>query len=266
MKNLALLLFLTALLFQNCGVKNYKSNSNPVSHDQWDQLLHKHVATDGGVNYQGFLQDSVALNSYLALLSTAHPNAKNWTRDEQIAYWINAYNAFTVKLIVDEYPVNSIKDIKNGIPFVNTVWDIKFIKIEKAEYDLNNIEHGILRPKYDEPRVHFALNCASYSCPRLRNEAYVAERLEEQLSDQARLFLADQRKNVITDPSRVQLSKIFNWFSGDFTKGKQTLVGFINQYSPVQLTDDTEIEYMDYDWRLNSQEHYAETASVTFVE
>ncbi len=237
--------------FSSCKVNDYASSSKPVSHGIWNDLLQQHVDPTGKVNYQGFIQDSVQFNAYLDILQKNHPNAKHWTKDEQLAYWLNAYNAFTVKIVADNYPVPSIKDIKNGIPFVNTVWDIKFIKIEKAVYDLNNIEHGIVRPKFKEPRAHFALNCASVSCPRLRNEAYTPEQLEEQLSDQARYFLTNTVKNKIADPQQVELSKIFSWFKGDFTDSGLSLIEFLNQYAPIQISKEAKINHLDYDWNLN---------------
>lgn len=245
------LLGLSLLFFSSCKVKQYSSSSKPIQHTQWSALLKKHVDETGKVNYQGFIQDSVQLNSYLDLLRTHHPNPDNWSKDEQLAYWLNAYNAFTVKIVADHYPTASIKDIKNGIPFVNTVWDIKFIKIEEAVYDLNNIEHGIVRPYFDEPRVHFALNCASISCPRLRNEAYTANQLEQQLSDQARYFLANPVKNNITNPNAIQISKLFSWFKGDFTQKENSVIEFLNQYAPIQINENAKVEHLDYNWQLN---------------
>ena len=247
---LLLLLTTNACIAQTYDVA---SNSKPVTHETWDALLKKHVSAKGGVDYQGFILDSVKLNSYLKLLSDNHPNAKNWSRNEQLAYWINAYNAFTVKLVIKHYPVKSIKDIKKGVPFVNTVWDIKFIKIEGATYDLNNIEHSIIRPKFKDPRIHFAVNCASGSCPNLLNEAFTAKRLDEQLDKVARSFLADKSKNKIASASKAELSKIFSWYKGDFTEKGQTLVGFINKYAPLKLDDKAELSYLDYDWSLNEE-------------
>ncbi len=229
------------------------SGAQPVSHDLWDSLSRAHVSPEGWVDYAGFVEDSARLNAYLDLLSRHHPNEAFWTDEQRLAYWINAYNAFTVKLIVDNYPVEGIKEIKNGIPFVNTVWDIKFIEIEGQRYDLNNIEHGIIRSRFEEPRIHFAVNCASVSCPNLRDEAYRAERLDQQLNEQARAFLSDATKNVVrTD--RVQLSKIFLWYRGDFT-GRQGLIDFLNRYAPVKIDAEAEVEYLDYDWRLNIREN-----------
>lgn len=244
--------FIIIILFLSfwnaCRVSDYASNAQPVSHEIWDSLLRQHVTADGKVDYKGFIKDSVQFNQYLALLSHHHPNDKHWSREEQFAYWINAYNAFTIKLILDHYPVKSIKDIKNGIPFVNTVWDIKFIHIEDRTYDLNNIEHGILRPKFKDPRVHMAVNCASISCPALQNHAYTADKLNEQLDEAATEFINNDNKNKIT-PQKAQLSKIFDWYSGDFDSVRD----FINQYSKVKITKDTKIEYLDYNWNLNDK-------------
>jgi hypothetical protein len=249
-------LFLSIITtLQSCKVKDYASDSKPIDHGMWDKLTKKHVTPEGYVDYEGFLEDSVQVKAYLALLSNHHPNDEFWSRDERLAYWINAYNAFTVKLIMDHYPVQSIKDIKNGIPFVNTVWDIQFIDIEERTYDLNNIEHGIIRPKFEEPRIHFAVNCASVSCPRLRNEAYTAERLDEQLTDQTKSFLADESKNKISK-NQLELSKLFTWYGGDFTKDGQTVVGFVQKYSDRDISDDAKVDYIEYNWDLNIHDNY----------
>lgn len=248
------LLSLSILLFlglSSCKVADYASSSKPVSHAIWDSLLRQHVNEAGFVNYKGFLQDSVRFNEYLDLLSRNHPNQKNWSKDERLAYWINAYNAFTIKLIMNHYPVESIKDIKNGIPFVNTVWDIKFIQIEDATYDLNNIEHGIIRPKFKDPRIHFAVNCASFSCPKLLNEAYTGEKLDQQLDRAAKDFLADPSKNVI-EKNEVKLSKILSWYRGDFNQ-YDNILDFVRAYAPIQVSSDAKVSYIPYDWSLNEQ-------------
>ena len=180
------------------------NSTEPPSHAIWDELTRKHVDKNGRVDYSGFQEDVVRLDEYLAVLSANAPDPTKWSDEEQIAYWINAYNAFTIKLVADHYPVESIKDIKRGIPMVNTVWDIKFIEIGGEEYDLNNIEHGILRKDFDEPRIHFAVNCASESCPILRRGAFTAENLDKQLTEQARIFLADESKNIIENDYRTR--------------------------------------------------------------
>ena len=168
-----------------------------------------------------------------------------------MAYWINAYNAFTLQMVLDHYPVESIKDIKNGIPFINTVWDIKFIHIEGKDYDLNNIEHGIIRHNFKEPRIHFAINCASYSCPMLVNRAYQAKQLEEQLQVAAVTFFSDKKRNVIAK-DKLELSSIMKWYKGDFTK-KMSLIDFINQYTEIEIDNDAAVSYLAYQWTLNKQ-------------
>ena len=246
------LLFLSLgsfLLLSSCKVKDYASNAQPIVHATWDSLLQKYVKKDGLVDYEGFIKDSVQFNRYLNLLKTNHPNPDNWTKEERLAYWINAYNAFTVKIIIDNYPTTSIKKIKPGIPFVNSVWDIKFIEIEGQTYDLNNIEHGIIRAKFEEPRIHFAVNCASISCPKLLNRAYEPTTLEAQLTAAAKDFLTDANRNIIKK-DRVQLSKIFFWYRGDFVKDMK-LIEYINQYSSIEVSKDAKVRYLDYDWNLN---------------
>jgi Protein of unknown function, DUF547 len=247
----ALLLALTiGFICSNCRTIKNQANSQPVTHQIWDGLLHKHVHADGFVDYKGFIRDSAELNRYLNVLQAAHPNDKNWSKNEQMAYWINAYNAFTVQLIVQHYPVESIKDVKRGVPFVNTVWDIKFIHLQGFTYDLNNIEHNILRPVYKDARIHAAVNCASYSCPKLRPEAYTASRLEEQLDDSMRKFINDPVRNRIT-PEKAELSEIFKWFKGDFERDAGSVRAFINRYAAQKITEQTEISHIDYLWTLN---------------
>ncbi len=244
--------FAPLFLLTSCKVADVKSTSRPVSHEIWDSLLKQHVSADGLVDYTGFQKDSARLNAYLEILSNNHPNEAHWSYKERLAYWINAYNAFTVKIVTDNYPIPSIKDIKNGIPFVNTVWDIKFINIEGHAYDLNNIEHGILRPKFNEPRIHFAVNCASISCPVLSSEAYVAKKIDSQLDTAAKRFLSDKSRNKILSKDKAKLSKIFSWFKGDFTKNK-SLPAYISQFTDIELNADADLDFLDYDWRINDQ-------------
>lgn len=229
--------------FKNTGTK-------AISHEQWDKLLKKYVTNEGNVNYKGFIKDSVELNKYLKLISDNPPDETTWTKQEQLSYWINAYNAFTVQLIIRHYPLKSIKDIvRINIPLVNSPWDIEFIQIGKENMDLNDIEHGIIRTKFKEPRIHFCIVCASKSCPKLRNEAFTPDKLEEQLTAQAKEFLKDSFRNKIT-ADKLELSKILDWYSGDFPEGDK-FIGFLNKYSPVQINKNAKISYLDYDWNLN---------------
>jgi Protein of unknown function, DUF547 len=245
MKKVFLILFLLAGAFKT-------SSQSKISHNGFDAMLKKYVTSEGKVNYKGFIKDSVALNQYLNLLSETPPDDKTWTREEQMAYWINAYNAFTIKLIVQYYPVKSIKEIGSSIqiPFVNTPWDIKFIVIGNEKMDLNYIEHGKLRKSFDEPRIHMALVCASKSCPILLNEAYDPGKLDEQLTRQTKAFLADAFRNKIS-PEKLQLSMIFNWYGMDFTKKGGSVSSFVSTYSSVKIKPQAKIFYLDYDWGLN---------------
>ncbi|MCB0600200.1 MAG: DUF547 domain-containing protein [Saprospiraceae bacterium] len=221
----------------------------PVSHAGWDSLLHQHVSMEGWVDYEGFIRDSMRLNRYLELLASAHPQT-SWPGEEQMAYWINAYNAFTVKLIIQHYPVESIKDIKRGIPFVNTVWDIPFIHIQSETYDLNQIEHRILRKQFKDARIHAAINCASYSCPRLASEAFVADRLDDQLTQAMYNFIHDPLRNRI-ERSSVQVSPIFKWFGSDFRRDAGSLREYLNRYLETPVPAGGEISFLEYNWSLN---------------
>lgn len=222
-----------------------------IDHSMWDNLLATHVTSNGMVDYKAFLKDHDKLKAYLDILSSNPPDKENWGRDQRLAYWINAYNAFTVHLILKNYPVESINDIGPwlSIPFINSVFDEKFIQIGNEKFSLNNIEHGIIRERFDEPRIHFALVCAARSCPELRNEAYVADRLEHQLQDQAEKFIHDPSKNRIST-DQLDLSKIFKWYSGDFTD-EGSLIHYISEFTDKRISSDAEIDYMDYDWSLN---------------
>jgi hypothetical protein len=239
------------LFAQSCKTQLPKMNSakNPPSHKKWDMLLKKHVQDNGLVDYKGFGHDSSELNKYLQLLSTTHPR-DDWEENEKMAYWINAYNAFTVKLIVDHYPVESIKEIKKGIPFVNSVWGLKFIQIEGETYDLNNIEHGILRKYFPDARVHAAINCASISCPPLRSEAFVASKLDQQLEESMHVFINDPMRNKVST-NKAEISKIFSWFGTDFKSHAGSVRSFINLFANEKVSENGKISYLDYNWQLN---------------
>ncbi|MDN5201993.1 DUF547 domain-containing protein [Fulvivirgaceae bacterium BMA10] len=247
-------LLLCFFLCMGCGYYEAPaSGSSHVDHHLWNKLLAKHVSKSGEVNYKSFLKDRGQLQQYLSTLSHHAPDPETWTREQQLAYWINAYNAFTVELILDNYPLKSITELhpKLYVPGINTVWHKKFFEIGGEPISLDIIEHKILRKKFDEPRIHFAIVCASFSCPRLRNEAYTPEKLESQLEDQAIDFINDNRKNEISS-EKLKISKIFSWFKGDFTK-KGSLINFLNRYSKVTIDEDADVSYLKYDWGLNCQ-------------
>lgn len=253
MKMKLLLSVLLVLIIYTAGVSQPKGNSaHPPSNASWTSMLKKYVNQNGWVNYKAWKNDRGELDQYLSSLS-ANPPSDKWSTNEKVAYWINVYNAFTIKLILDNYPVKSIKDIGPSIqiPFVNTPWAKKFFKIGDRDMKLDEVEHSILRKQFNEPRVHFALVCASRSCPKLKNGAYEASILDQQLNEQGRAFLADQSKNIIT-ADKLQLSKIFSWFKGDFTK-KGSLIDFLNKFSKVAINKNADINHLDYDWSLNEQ-------------
>lgn len=248
------ILFIIGLFLFNlsCGSSELgQLNSSAPSHQAFDELLKKHVSKDGIVNYKGFIQDKAKLDKYLDLLSNNAPDRGKWSKEEQLAYWINAYNAFTVKLIVDNYPVKSIQDLHPTvkIPLVNTVWHIKFFKIGGKEASLDEIEHKILRKEFEEPRIHFAINCASFSCPPLLNEAFFPEKIDQQLDKVAITFVNDTKRNKIT-ADKVEISSIFSWFKGDFTKNG-SLIDYLNQYSTTKIKPNAKVSHLDYDWSLN---------------
>lgn len=211
-------------------------------HRVWSQLLAAFVTDRGMVDYYAIGRDP-RFAAYLAQLSAAKPDAA-WNANERKAFWINVYNAFTVKLIVDHADVASIKDIKGP-------WSTKFFSLNGTAMDLETVEHEELRAKLKDPRIHFAINCASYSCPQLWNKAYTADGLDAQLDAAARRFINDTERNRLNG-DRAELSEIFDWFTKDFTQG-QSLVEFINRYATKLLAADARISYLDYDWRLNTK-------------
>jgi len=239
-KLIYLLLFVAALFQESKAIMHAK-----VDHQQWNQLLQKHVSASGQVNYQGMKQNIAQLDSYLKELA-ALPPQNDWTKNETMAYWINAYNAFTVKLILNHYPLKSIMEVNNG-----KAWDLKFIKIDGQEYSLNDIEHDILRKNYKDPRIHFAVNCASISCPKLYNKAFSADLLEKQLNQLSKSFINNASKNSL-QKERIKISKLFEWYKDDFSM-KGSVIDFLNQYAEIDINSNAQISYKAYDWNLNSQ-------------
>jgi hypothetical protein len=221
------------------SIESTQSNKG-IDHQKWNALLQKHVTEKGNVDYKGFKNDSKALQVYLEELASNVPQ-KTWSRNAVLSYWINAYNAFTVQLILDNYPVKSIKDIKDP-------WGKKFFKLGTKSYSLEEIEHEILR-KMNEPRIHFAINCASFSCPNLVNQAFTETKLETQLEAAAKAFVNDKTKNTIATDT-IEISKIFDWFSGDF-KTKGTIIDYLNKYSTVKISKNAKIKFKEYNWSLN---------------
>jgi hypothetical protein len=220
-------------------------------HSDWNAIVQRNVSEQGNVNYADFsLADRRLLQSYLQKMGDDPPGAA-WSEKAKLAYWINIYNAVTLQLILNNYPVKSIQDLHPffKIPGFNTVWHHTYFYMGDKKISLDEIEHELLRKEFDEPRIHFAINCASKSCPKLRNEAYTAARLETQLNEQATYFINTPFYNSIAKEA-VELSKIFSWFKGDFTK-QGDLIHYLNQYSKVKIQANAAISYKEYNWELN---------------
>jgi len=248
-----------------------RAQSFDHSHAAWTALLKKHVVLlEGGkasqLRYAGMQADHAALKAYLAQLSAVTTASfDGYTKPQQMAFLINAYNAYTVELILTKYPkLESIRDLGS---LLTKPWGIKNIPLLGSTMTLDNIEHDTLRAKgrFDDPRVHFAVNCASVGCPMLREEAFVPERLEAQLEEQALRFMSDRSRNRFNPTSgKLEVSKIFDWYGGDFKlghKGIASLPAFASKYA-VQLADapadrerikaqDVSVSFLDYDWKLN---------------
>ncbi|MDP6580177.1 MAG: DUF547 domain-containing protein [Vicinamibacterales bacterium] len=231
-------------------------------HGVWTELLQQYVTNDGGisqVDYRALLDEEVKLNGYLESLSrVSRAEFDGWTEDQRLAFLINAYNGFTVRLVMDHFPVKSIKDIGG---WFSSPWKKRFFQLLGDERHLDDIEHGMIRKDFDEPRIYFAVNCAATGCPPLRAEAYVAARLDEQLEDNTRRFLRDTRRNrySATEP-RLELSSVMDWYRDDFTKNGQSLHDFVASRMGATPADAEAIvdrkvrmRFLDYDWSLNNR-------------
>jgi hypothetical protein len=219
-----------------------------VDHSRFSEVLKQHVA-DGAVDYPAIKNDK-RFAEYLKALSAITPsNIKD--KKERLAFWINAYNAFTIELILKNEPVKSIRDIKRG---GTGPWDIVWIEIGGERYSLNQIEHEIIRKEFDEPRIHMALVCAAKSCPPLRSEAYDGERLDAQLEDNSALFLFDKSKNRYErETNTLFLSELFSWYGGDFVKKYGSAEKFALRILGAADAKPVAVKYLPYDWSLNSK-------------
>jgi len=234
---------------------------NQVDHSLWDTLLKKYVDADGNVDYKRWKaspDDGKALSHYLGLLSTASPSKKA-THEAKLAFWINAYNAVTVHGILREYPTSTIRNHTAKLYGYN-IWHDLLLTVGKSNYSLDTIEHKILR-KMDEPRIHFAIVCASKGCPRLLNEAYLPEKLSQQLQRNTLDFFS-RNQNFRYDPvkERMYLSAILTWFAEDFGKTKADQLNWIAPYLSTKQSQSaarsgsTSVSYLDYNWSLNEQQ------------
>ena len=223
--------------------------ASTVNHEIWAELLGKYVKP-GGVDYTGFKKEEERLDQYLKVLENMDP--EKLPRNEQYAYYINAYNAWTIKLILSGYPeVESIKDFGS---ILQSPWQKKWVRVNGNVITLDHVEHDILRPRYKDPRVHFAINCSAVSCPPLRAEPYLADTLDQQLDNSTRSFINDANSYRL-EGNTLYVSRIFKWFSEDFNEGA---LGFYLQYADGDLKerlsrqkDNIQVKYMHYDWSLN---------------
>lgn len=228
------------------------------THASWDAMLKKYVTETGPastVNYKGWKSDTGSLDQYLASLSAVtKAQYDSWTEDQKMAFLINAYNAFTVKLILNHYPVKSIKKI-GGV--FSSPWKQKFFKLLGEDKHLDNIEHDILRKDFKEARIHFGVVCASIGCPKLQNEAFVPQKLREQLEAGAKEFLADTSRNKWTKESnKLEISNIFKWFKEDFIKETGSVAAWVaprmgKTPDEVEMIKKAKVGHLDYDWNIN---------------
>ncbi|WBX73540.1 DUF547 domain-containing protein [Tenacibaculum pacificus] len=213
----------------------------------FDNLLKEHVNNKGIVNYKNLKKDEAKLDSYLSYLNKTSPQ-KKWTPSKTKAFWVNAYNAYTLKIILNNYPIKSILKIKEH---KKDAWNISFAKVGGKTYTLNFIEHEILRKKFDDPKIHVAVNCASGSCPKLGNFAFTEANYETKTTELMKNFINDAKRNKISE-KKVALSKIFEWFKDDFTKNG-SLIDFLNTYSETKISKKATVNFLKYDWNLNGK-------------
>ena len=224
-------------------------------HAQWNSLLYKYVSPTGRVNYRGFIADRARLESYLQLIRKTSPDAQaTWTSNDKEAFWINVYNAATVQTIAQYYPIASMQDIRirSFLGAAKSPWEKSLVNVGGRSYSLNAIEKEVLRQRFKDPRVHFALVCASMSCPSLLGEAYDGSRLKKQLDGQATRFINDQTKNEIS-PNKVRLSNVFDWYATDFGSSDQGVIEYLNRYSQVHIAPGTKLDFLPYNWALNER-------------
>lgn len=252
-----------ALVLSACSTPVAAPSAFDHTHARWTEVLEAHVRGDG-VDYKKLKSDHAKLDEYLASLETVMPEEfAGWDREHQYAFWIDAYNAYTLKRVVDAYPIESVKDIVDDDK--KELWDQEFIPLGKLfpeagdrKLTLNDVENRILRPKFKDARVHAAVNCASRGCPPLLPEAFVADRLEKQLDAQVAKWLADTSRNRYErEKKRLRVSKIFEWFREDFERDAGSVRSWIAARAPeaerewIAATEDLTIEYLDYSWKLN---------------
>jgi hypothetical protein len=233
MQNLILICIAVIIPFITKAQPDYKN---------WDNFLKKYVSMTGEVDYKSIKANKKELDALTKSFSEAKV-LPSWNKDDQLAFWINAYNLFTIDLIIQNYPVKSIQQLDGGKP-----WDVKRIQIGGKKYSLNNIENDIIRPQFKDARIHFAVNCAAKSCPPLLNSAFLGKTLDVQLDMVTKKFINNTKYQTIT-ASKLTSSKIFDWYATDFGD----IVTFINKYSSVTINKNAGVVFKEYDWSLNGK-------------
>lgn len=232
----------------------HAADSFDPSHALWGRVLSNHVA-QALVDYTGLRARPAELDAYLeAVAAVPQAEFKRWRREDRLALLLNLYNAQTLRLIIDHYPLASIRSI--GV-LPGAAWRLRVVRFGGGVISLDHLEHQIIRKQYDEPRIHFALVCAAKGCPPLRAQPYVGARLDSQLEDQARRFLADSAKNRFEPESgTLWLSPIFEWYQDDFNRAG-TLADYARRYLPggavraMEKAERIKVRFTDYDWSLN---------------
>lgn len=236
-----------------------ESNTATIDHAPWQKILDGYLVTDdpSGINRFDYgalkanAEDRRRLGGYLQALAKLDP--RTYAKAEQMAYWINLYNALTVFVIVPRYPVDSIKDIKSGLIDFGP-WNLELIPMQGEKLTLNNIEHGILRPIWRDPRIHYAVNCASIGCPNLAPEAYRSDNLERLLEQGATEYINHPRGAQVAD-GELLISSIYEWFKADFGGTDEGVFAHLAQYARPELAtqlDNFDSFNDDYDWSLNA--------------
>ena len=262
----------TALLALACGAPgpeaiagwdlSDETSVEQLDHGPWQEILDSYVATDemdvNLVDYAGLqanAADTAKLNAYLDYLQGLDP--RDYSRAEQMAYWINFYNALTVKVVLDAYPVETIRDIHEGVVPYTGPWNDVHARVAGEDLTLDHMEHGILRPIWKDERIHYAVNCAAYGCPHLIDTAFTAANTEELLDLGARAYVNNFRGVDVVDEDFIVISSIYDWYAEDFGDTEASVMEHLREHADGELaafleTFEGAIEY-DYDWSLNGQ-------------
>ena len=227
----------------NTETKNTKPLPLELSHDDWHRMMSTYVNSAGQVNYAGLKREKSKIDAYLTQLGT-HPPQNGWSRNKEMAYWINFYNAFTISLILEKYPnINSIMELDGG-----KVWTTRTMLVAGKAFTLEQMEKDMLLKKFNEPRVHFAVVCAAKSCPPLLNAAWTEDNIQKNFEVRAKKFINNPAFNDIKTNS-LELSKIFEWYAADFGN----VIDYLSKYSETRIDKGPKIKYKEYDWGLNKQ-------------